>query len=269
MFYTNWYKWWFVENKPGYASVGRSKGADGKTINADGSPKGLYAFRAAWQGKLPWVKPFIGFKTTAVIILDKKKDGDPLKIICQNSAGDNQQTGCKLYYKFNLTPMLDRLCQLALMDEERIVEDFISNTAQEIIHWCKDKSEDTLFAGIGKGGALQNFIANMYGGDDVASDFENCRATEIKCLMFTEIDQDESTKKVRRAGTTFSAVADGIRTLTGAFPVEMLKKIDPNMPLYMAGQIAGEIGGEPIIILGGGGDNTAALIVAASKKRKK
>ena len=269
MFNTDWYSLWFVENQPGRATVGRSKGADGVTKNADGSPKGLYAFRSAWQGKAPWVKVFMGFNTTSVIIVDKKVSNDPLKIICQNSPGSNQQTGCRLYYKYNLTPMLDRLCQLALTDEQRIVEDFESNTAQEIIHWCKDKSEDALFAGIGKGGALQNFIENMYEGDDKSTKFERDRGTEIKCLMFTEIDQDESTKKVRRAGTTFNAVADGVRTLTGAFPAEILAKMDPNMPLYMAGQIAGEIAGEPIIILGSGGDSATALIEAATKRKGK
>ena len=268
MWYTPWYSWWFVENKPGRASVGRSKRADGKTIGADGSPKGLYAFRAAWQGKLPWVQPFIGFNTTAVIIIDKLKSNSPLKIICQNSAGNNQQTGCKLHYKFNLSPMLDRLCHLALMDEERIIEDFDSNTAQETIHWCRDKSEDVLFAGIGKDGALQKFIANMYGGDGVASDFEKDRATEIKCLMFTEIDQDDTTKKVRRAGTTFGAVADGIKTLTGAFPATVLEKLDPNMILYMSGQTVSEVGGEPIFIFGGG-DTTTALLEAATKRKGK
>ena len=252
MFYTPWYSWWFIENKPGYASVGRSKGADGVTKNADGSFKGLYAFKGAWQGKLPWIQPFMGFKTTSVIVINN--DSDPLEVILLD------RRRLSISYRFDLSPMLDRLCALAFMDDAKIINDFVGETGQRIVAWCAGKLEQDLFAGLDEHSNLRIALAKVYGEDEVPSDFEIARSTQIKCITFQKTKQDAATMRLDLARTTVDTIGTGLDTLKTRFTQEQLERMDPGLLLYFAANATTEIQGEPFVIIGGGGVDTEAVL---------
>jgi hypothetical protein len=258
VFQTPWYSWLFVEHKPGRATVGRSKWSDGV------STSGMYALRSPWQGKLPWVDPFLGFDTTAVIIVNNREEKRPLVITSADG------TGGTVYYKFNLSPLLDDLCELAFRDENQIVQDFTANTEQMILSWAKQKSTKELFKGIAVDGELQKEIAVFYEGDEKASLFEKKRSTAIKSLMFDGIERDATTETINAAETTFDAMAKGIIKLTNAVPAAIRQNLDPDLVVWSAGQVVnGAKGGEPILVFGAKDRHAAGMLEAANKARTK
>jgi len=248
LFHTDWYSLWFVENHAGFASVGRSKGSDGVTKNADGSLKGLYPFRRAWQGKPCWVKLFVGINMVKVIIIDKEKSGKPVTITYK----DQKQS--TLYYKANLNVIHDLICLFAMQDETRVLEDFETSTDQAINEWCRTKTEKDLFRNIGsEDGDIRIFIKKIYGEDNVPSQYELDRGVEIKCLTFVKVIQDAASRKLRTADQTFRAIGKGIAKMLKPIPKEMQANMDGATPMILAAQVASEAGQGATFIAGGKG----------------